>query len=149
MDTMRCWLTLPTTFRPISHLHVLNAGAYDAGKRPPVCAFTPQRCPVAGCMLNWSKRCRPTWVPVYSLPTLHRPRSTCVSILTQPTAVCYTGGIETYRASTTMEQYASVGRLAAQLVAFDALVRTTRRVHGGCEVAGVKMKWGFRDSSAW
>ena len=45
-------------------------------------------------------------VPVYSLPTLHRPRSTCVSILTQPTAVptvAVAPTLLTYRASTTTE----------------------------------------------
>ena len=115
---MRCWLTLPTTTSVQSGAHTFTSSMRAHTMRMTATLGlqvfpgpTPRRVPplqvVCSIMQTTTMQMqRSPMAPASSLLTLHRPRSTCVSILTQPTAVRTAVAARMsliFRASTTTE----------------------------------------------
>ena len=96
---MRCWLTLPTTtsvrsgahtFTSSMRVHTMRMTATHGLQvfRGPTPRRVPQLQVVCSIMQTTTMQTqRSRMVPVSLPPTHHRPRLTCVSILTQSTAV--------------------------------------------------------------
>ena len=149
---MRCWLTLPTTTSAQSGVHTFTSSMRVHTMRmtathglPVFRGTTPHRVPqlrvVCSIMQTITMQTqRSRMAPVSSLPTRHRPRLTCVSILTQPTAVPTAAAAPTsltFRASTTTEPLLLLGRIGMQAeldLTTMALVRTPRRINLHLEV---------------